>query len=229
MAEGLTEPSQPDMADAANVREIVVSRIDNCLKTAEAGEQSSRRDRRDVRDRCEHGFDSPLLRPLRVERPIARTTTSGGAAGDAIEPEGRVRSTFASYHGDPNLAGGEQRAPDRCGREWAVVERRPFDEKVRRASCGAKPTELSPDAAGSERQVQIAHGLSLDERTVCLVVPDRQAEPLHVGAEPAELLVDGPRLVHVHIDADHLNPHAEIVPSQTLRVCTYRAREARTS
>jgi hypothetical protein len=28
--------------------------------------------------------------------------------------------------------------------------------------------------------------------------------------------------VYVHLNANHLNPHARIVPSQTSRICAYR-------
>ena len=49
----------------------------------------------------------------------------------------------------------------------------------------------------------------------------------HIGSEPAELLAKRCRLMHVHHDADHLNPHAKIVPGKTSRICTYRRKSDR--
>lgn len=214
--EGFADPSRSNGADSADLRELGVSRLDNGGDAAEVSQQSPSRHCRDARERREHRFRGRRLRPLRIERSIARTTTPGGAAGDAVEPEGRVRLTLASYDCHAVLAGGEQCAPDRCRRERTCVERLPFDEEIRRASCCAKAAELSPKAAG--RECEVAHGLSLHERAVRSVVPDKQSEPLHVGAEPAKLVVDGFRLVHVHVDANHLDSH-----------CAYRSREARTT
>lgn len=70
--------------------------------------------------------------------------------------------------------------------------------------------------------MQVSYGLSLHAHAFDSVVTRRQPPPLYVNAEPTQLRSNPLRLVHVRVDADHLNPHAWIVPSQTSRVCTYR-------
>ena len=70
--------------------------------------------------------------------------------------------------------------------------------------------------------MEIANGLSLREHPWCAVVRYGKSLDLHLGTKPLERKRNPARLVHIHLDADRLNPHVEIVPSQTSRICTYR-------
>jgi len=69
--------------------------------------------------------------------------------------------------------------------------------------------------------MQVSYGLPLHEHAFDPVVTHRQPPPLYVNAEPTQLRSNPFRLVYVHLDADHLDSHAGIVPSQTSRLCTY--------
>jgi len=126
------------------------------------------------------------------------------------------------------LARGEHRSANRGRREWPGVESSSFDEQERLHSCRAKPPELAPEAARSKRSVEVANALSLHDRAAAPVVADRKVRGLHLRAEPPKLVPNVVGLVHVNLNADHLNPHAKIVQQKTSRICTYRSREART-
>ena len=228
MGEGFAEPSHPDRPDAAHVREFGVSRFDNRGDGPEMSEESPRGDRRDRRDRCQHGFCGRDFRPLRVQRPVRRRTRPSGSARYAVEPQGGVGLRLAAHNRHPVLAGGQQRAPDRRRRDRAGVERRSFDEQKRPSAGGTEPPELPPQTTRDECQVQVAHALTLDDRTFHSVVPDRQTMPQHLHAEASQLGSNPFRLVHVDLHANHLNPHAKIVPAKTSRICANRSREART-
>lgn len=222
MVEGFAEVSRSDGADSVDLRELGVSRLYDRGNAAEVSEQSLCRHGRDVRNGREHGFGSQRLRPLRVQGPVTFAMTSPSAAGDAVEPEGRVGLRLTSYDRDAVLADGEQCAPDRRRRKRTGVERRPFDKQIWRPSCGAKPAELSPEAARYECEVKVASGLALHEHPVGPEVADGKTVPPRLRADSSELLGDGLWLVHIDIDVDHLTSHAEIVPTQTSRICTYR-------
>ena len=86
------------------------------------------------------------------------------------------------------------------------VERWPFDEEERSTLARAEPPQLAPQPARCEGQVRIAHSLALDECSERPVVRDRQSLDSNLRAEPLELVANRRRLVHVHYDADHLNP-----------------------
>ena len=184
LREGLPEPLRSNGADAVHIREVNVSRIDDCVDVAEMRQERPSRDRRDVWDGCQHGFGGRFLRTLRVDGPVSRRPS--GSGGDAVQPERRIALGFAADDGDAVLAGREQCAANGRRRDRPSVERWPFDEengRLRRRGAA----QLPPEPARRERQVQIAHGLAFDDASPVSVVPDRKFDP-HICSEPVELL-----------------------------------------
>ena len=232
MRERFAKTAQPSGSDAAHVREIGVSRSRDGLEAAETTEHGARGHCRDLRNGCENGFCRRVrcqrLRTLRVRRPVGCGLRPCRSASDSVDPQGRVGLGFAPDDRDPVLAGGEERAADRGRRDRPFVEGGTLDEQDRMPRGGAETAELSPETAGRQCAVQIAHGLPLDERMRASVVADRQLRSPNFGAETRQLVPNAARLVNVDLDANHLNPHAKIVPPKPSRECAYRSREART-
>ena len=229
MGKGLPKPSRSDRPDANHVPEFGVRCLHDRCDTSEVSEQRACANGRDVRNRREHCFRSRRLWALSVDRTVARRKRAGRPARDAVKPEGRVALCLAAHDCDAILGGREQRTTDCCRADRPGVENRSLDDKERPFSCCAQPPQLPPEPTGDERQVQVAHGLALDDGGATAVIAGWKSGDIDVGHKVAELLANPSRLVHVDLDANHLNPHAKIVPSKTSQLCAYRSREARTT
>lgn len=226
-AEGLAESPRSDWADSAHGHELDVSRLDHRGDGSKVSEQRPRRHTGDVGDGSEHGLGRGRLRPLGVQRPVAWTPPR--ATGDAVDPESRVLRRLGSDDGHVVLGGGEQSSANCSGSQRPMVQEPAFDEQERSRSGTPHPSELTPQPPRHECEVQVAHRLALDQGALDPVVAGRELRDPHLRSEPLQLGPNRGGLVHVHVDADHLNPHAKIVPIKTSRVCTYRSREARTT
>ena len=76
------------------------------------------------------------------------------------------------HHGDRN-------AVDRSGSERPVVQISTFNKDVREAPSGAQPTDLGPKSASDDGEVEIPHGLSLDDASTTKDVIACRQQSLH--------------------------------------------------
>jgi hypothetical protein len=122
-----------------------------------------------------------------------------------------------------------RRSPRCAPRDASGVERRSFDEQERPRSGGPQPPQLAPESPRREREVQIADGLPLHERRTRAVVGERQPRDPYLRSEATQLVDDCRGLVDVDVNANHLKPHARMVPTRRSRISADRSREVRTT
>src|SRR6266536_2306926 len=147
--------------------------IDDYLDRAEAVKECTRRDTRDAWDRREHRFSRRPARPLlAVGRPQASSPLL--AAGENLQPQRRVLAVSGADDADAELVDRQERTADRGCAQWPGVEIIAFDEEVRPSRSSAQASDLQPEAALDDRQVQVADGLPLDQRIAHSIVRHRQ-------------------------------------------------------
>ena len=229
MRDGGSQVPRSDRPDSLHVPEVGVSRVHDCLQAAEAPEQCTCRHRRDAGNGCEDALCGRRLGPLRVHGAVSARRSPRCAPRDSVDPQCRIGSRLATHDGHAVLGGREQRSANPRCRDRAGVERCSFDEQERPRSGGPQPPQLTPESPRRERQVQIANRLPLHQRQTRAVVGYRQLGDTYLGSEATQLAHDCSGLVDVDLDANHLNPHARIVPTRTSRISAYRSREARTT
>ena len=140
---------------------------------AEASKESTRRNRGNSRNGCEHrlGCWAPWIgfRTLSVRR-----SSSGwrvfSSLRKSVKPERGVRRVARPKYCDAEVNYRETCAADRGWRKRSTVKIGPLDEQIWKTGRFTKPTELGPKRAPHNCKVHSANGLSFDDGAARQVV-----------------------------------------------------------
>lgn len=231
--EGCCQGPRPPRPDAAYLPPGGFIGIDNCCERTEAAKQRSRgrtghtgcaRQGHLCRPRPESSF-----RPLRIRRPIFGRCAAS-AVREARKPMRRVRRVLGAEQRDPEICQCETSAANCRRREWTVVEMLPFDEEVGKSRRSSESSELWPEGASDDRQMEAAHSLALDERAASyVVVTVGKALDLDVDAVNGEMRRNPTRfLANIGNDPHHgrtmsqksSGKSAKPVPTSTALACS---------
>jgi hypothetical protein len=127
------------------------------------------------------------LRALRKDWAIDPAWLGKTATCDAADPGCGVGGVDTANDDDAELGNRQKDTADSLRRQWAVVEHRPFHDKVLPRRGTAQVSDLSPEPTLDYGDVQIRNGFPLDQRGVVdRVIADFECSFLDSKVESSE-------------------------------------------
>ncbi len=174
MGERLREGRSSLWADPWNGEPIALVGSEHCGEAAEPVEQRASTAGRNPRHCSQHRLSSitTSFRSLRVSRSTTCARPLLQPVGEQEEPERGVILVGCPKRPDPELRQNETRPSDRVRMQRTRVYVAAFEEQVRRSTGLPQATDLRPETALDDRDVEVEHRLPFHERRSGRVIRD---------------------------------------------------------
>lgn len=129
------------------------------------------------------------------------------------EPRSGIVGVSGTHDGHPELANGETCATYCVGRKGTMIEIAPFDKQVGETRSLTQPSDLGPEPAARDREVQVADVLPLDEHPADRVIACTQRRDRDVCSACPQSFRDA-ALQFEDVGHDRCTIHAPMIASE---------------